>query len=121
MMEFINMLIEGIMDSVEEFFASLNAPSTKFTMNAFVYSLVFLAGSIVLQICDIPCFVSWQEALTCSILLLIIVCIDTGVRGNIKAGLGKFKTIASNFSYTGEEELEASEDNMEVSEDGSEY
>lgn len=112
-MEFVNMLVTGVMDAVEEFFSSITAPSTKFTFKAFVYSLVFLAGSIAFEIFDIPCFIQWQEALTCSVLMTIIVLIDTSVRGNIRQGIGKFKELASRLTYTGEEpeEIEMEDEN----------
>lgn len=114
-MEFVKMLVQGVMDSVEEFFSSLTAPSTKFTFDAFVYSLIFLGGSVVATMFEIPCFVSWQEALTCSILMGIIVMIDTSVRGKVKTGLTKLRSVADSISYSGEEEYI---EEMEVYEDG---
>lgn len=117
MKDFIDMLIECIMDSVEEFFASLTAPSTKFTFDAFVFSLIFLCGSIAAEMFGIPTFVQWQEALTCSTLMFIIVCIDTSVRGKIKAGLSRFKSVTDAFTYTGEEEEDTMESDTEYSQD----
>ncbi len=114
MRDFVLLLIQGVMDAVEEFFESLTAPSTKFTFKAFMYSIGFLIMSVVMQYCDIPCFVSWQEALTCSILMFIIVLIDNSVRGKIKTGMSGLKELASKFSYSGEEDHEE----MEEDEDG---
>lgn len=114
-MEFVNMLVQGIMDAIEEFFSSLTAPSTKFTFNAFVYSVLFLVASIGFEMFGLPCFVSWQESLTCVVLLGVIVLIDTSVRGNIKSGIGKLKGLTSKFQYTGEE---PDEEELEVNEDG---
>lgn len=119
-MEFVNMLVTGVMDAMEEFFASLTAPSTKFTFNAFIYSLIFLGASVAAELFEIPCFVQWQEALACSLLMGVIVMIDTSVRGNIKDGLSKLKSATSRFTYSGEnEEYEDSQEEMEVYEDGS--
>lgn len=94
----LEILIEGIYDALEEFVASINAPSTKFTLHAFFYALGFLALSIVLQILGALSFVSWQEATTCVVLMLIIVLIDGSVRSDIKSVASKVKTIAGNLS-----------------------
>ena len=104
MKEFVIMLVEGVMNAIEEFFASLTAPSTKFTFNAFLYSLGFLALSIVTKLMQVPCFVQWQEATACSVLMFIIVLIDGSVRSDIKSGMSKLKSVASKFSYSGDEE-----------------
>lgn len=104
MKDFVIMLIEGVMNAIEEFFASLTAPSTKFTFNAFLYSLGFLALSIVTKLMQVPCFVQWQEATACSALMFIIVLIDSSVRSDIKSGMSKLKSVASKFSYSGDEE-----------------
>ena len=124
MREFILMLVEGVMDAIEEFFESLTAPSTKFTLSAFIYSLVFLAWSFVAELTEIPCFVQWQEVLTCNILMLIIVLIDGSVRGSIKSGMSKVKQISERFTYSGDEpeeeepfEESISEEELEVQED----
>lgn len=94
----LEILIEGIYDALEEFVASINAPSTKFTLHAFFYALGFLALSIVLQILGLSSFVSWQEATTCVVLMLIIVLIDGSVRSDIKSVASKVKTTAGNLS-----------------------
>lgn len=110
MRDFVLLLVQGIMDAIEEFFESLTAPSTKFTFKAFIYSIAFLVMSVVMQYCEIPCFVSWQEALTCALLMLIIVLIDNSVRGKIKTGMSGLKDLASKFSYSGEGDSEEMED-----------
>ena len=94
----LEVLIEGIYDALEEFVASISAPSTKFTLHAFFYALGFLALSTVLQILGLPSFVSWQEATTCVVLMLIIVLIDGSVRSDIKSVASKVKTTAGNLS-----------------------
>lgn len=115
------MLVIVVMDSMEEFFESLTAPSTKFTFNAFVYSLMFLAASVLAELFSIPCFVQWQEALACSLLMGIVVMIDTSVRGNIKSGLMRLKEATNRFTYSGDEESEEGYDSeeMEVNSNGS--
>lgn len=104
MKDFLLLLVEGIMDAIEEFFNSIVAPSTRFTMNAFLYSLGFTAFSVVAKVCEIPCFVSWQEATTCSVLMLVIVLIDGSARGKVKKSVKVIKEITTKFSYSGEEE-----------------
>lgn len=127
MRDFVIMLVKGVMDALEEFFDSLTAPSTKFTLQAFIYSLIFLVVSVVFEFCEIPCFVQWQECLTCSILMFIIVLIDGSVRSDIKSGMGKIKSMASVLSYSGngvedgseeQESLPYNEEYMEVDENG---
>ena len=109
MKDFVIMLVEGVMNAIEEFFASLTAPSTKFTFNAFLYSLGFLALSIVTKLMQVPCFVQWQEATACSVLMFIIVLIDGSVRSDIKSGMSKLKSVASKFSYSGDDGIEEDE------------
>jgi hypothetical protein len=114
--EFVNILVTGIVDAIEEFFSALTVPTKRYTLEAFFVSLVFLVASVVAYIFDLFTFVDWQEALTCSILLGIIVLIDTSTRSTIKGNLGKIREVASRFSYTGEEE-EIIEDNDELVDD----
>lgn len=116
MSEFVNILVTGIVDAIEEFFSALTVPTKRYTLEAFFVSLVFLVASVVAYIFDLFTFVDWQEALTCSILLGIIVLIDTSTRSTIKGNLGKIREVASRFSYTGEEE-EIIEDNDELVDD----
>lgn len=118
--EFLKYLIEAIMDAIEEFFRALNAPSTTFTFYAFLVSLGFVAWSVVAELLYLPSFVGWQEAVTNSILLLIIVLIDTSARGKIKKSLTKVKSVASKFTYTGEQEQVENVDGTEEYEDGQE-
>ena len=102
MSQFLEMFVIGIMDSFEGFFDSVTLPTSKYVTGAFKVSLVFLIGSIAAEYFNIWCFVSWQEALTCSLLLLMITLIDSGVRSSIKGNLSKLKEIASKQVYTGD-------------------
>lgn len=102
MEEFLKLLVDGIMDAIEEFFTALTIPSTKFTFNAFLISLTFLGWSILASVFGLFSFVSWQEALTCSIILALIVLIDSTTRSSIKDGLMKVKNAAKNLTYSGE-------------------
>lgn len=101
--EFVKYIIKIIIDAIEEFFDALIVPSTKFTFDAFLISLVFLGWSIFAHIGGIPNCVSWQEALTCSILMLAIVLIDTSVRSSIKSNITAIKQFGSKFTNNGEE------------------
>lgn len=98
-MEFTRMLVIGIMDSIEEFFASITSPSTKFTLDAFFVSLVFLVWSIVSAIFNLFSFVSWQEALTTSIIMLGIVLVDSGTRSSVKGSMNRLKESASQVIF----------------------
>lgn len=92
-MEYLKYFIEAIFDALEEFFSALTAPSTKFTFGAFLVSLGFVAWSVIALFAELPTFVDWDEAVTCSILLLIIVLIDTSARNSIKSTLSKIKGV----------------------------
>lgn len=109
MKEFVIMLVQGVMDALEEFFNSLTAPSAKFTFRAFLFSICFLVLSIVMKFIGYPCFVDWQEALTCVLLMGVIVLIDSSVRTNISQGMQSIKQLSSILTYTGEEP-----DNIEI-------
>ena len=104
MRDFVIMFVKAVMDALEEFFSSLTAPSAKFTFRAFVISVGFLILSIAMKFTGMPCFVSWQEALTCVLLMGIIVLIDSSVRSNISSGMKSIKQFSSRFTYTGEED-----------------
>lgn len=93
--EFMRLLVEGILDSIEEFFNALTVPSRRFTFDALLVSLVFIVASIVLPMCGLDTFVSWQEAVTCSVLLLMIVLIDSSARSSIKSSVGKIKALTN--------------------------
>lgn len=120
-MEFVKLLVEGIYDALEEFFEALTLPSSKFTFNAFCVSCVFLVSSVVLQLFGIFTFVTWDEALACTILLGVIVLIDSSARSTVKSNINRIKEAASRFTYTGEEEEieEEASDNEEVLNDES--
>lgn len=117
MEEIAKTIIEGIMDAIEEFFDAMVVPTQRYVLDAFFVSCGFLAWSIIAWLFDIFTFVDWQEALTCTILLGIVVLIDTSSRSAIKGNLNKIKALASKFTYSGEEEDE--ELNQEVVEDES--
>lgn len=93
--EFVKYFITIIIDAVEEFFDALIVPSTKFTFDAFLVSLGFLGWSTLSLFTQLPNAVSWQEALTCSILMGIIVLIDTSVRSSIKSNIDTIKQFST--------------------------
>lgn len=111
MKEILELLIEGIIDAFEEFFSALTVPTTKFTFDAFIVSLGFLAFSIITKILGVFSIVDWPEAATCNVILFCIVLIDSTTRKSIKENLDKVRSAASKFSYSGEEqELEVDSD-----------
>ena len=84
-MDILERILEGIMDAIEYFWDGLKQPTAKYTLGAFLVSLVFLVISIVMPLLGIAFqFVSWQEALTCSIILSIIALIDSSNRSLMK-------------------------------------
>lgn len=103
MEEFFNNVIDGIMDAIEEFFEAMIVPTRRYTLDAFFVSVIFLGWSIVAWLFDLFSFVNWQEALTCTLLLGAIVLIDSSARSAISSNLSKIKSVASRFSYNGEE------------------
>ena len=113
-MEFVRMLVIGIMDSIEEFFASITSPSTKFTLDAFFVSLVFLAWSIVAGLFDLFSFVDWAEALTTSIIMLGIVLVDSGTRSSVKGSMNRLKESASHVIFKKDDDEDEPEELMQL-------
>lgn len=115
MNEFFNTIVDGIMDAIEEFFEAMIVPTQRYTLDAFFVSVVFLGWSIVAWLFDLFSFVDWPEALTCTLLLGAIVLIDSSARSAISNNLSKIKSVASRFSYNGEEveDIEEEVDNNE--------
>lgn len=106
------MFITGIMDSLEDFFDALIVPTAKYIRDAFIISLLFLAVSFGCSIFNIWTFVSWEESLACSIILLIVMLIDSTTRSSVRSAAKNMKKIAaksmSRISYKGDEdEVEA--------------
>lgn len=89
--ELVKSLIRIVVDSLEEFFEVLVAPTASFTKDAFLVSLGFTAFSLLTHYLDIISFVSWQEAVTASVLMLVVVFIDSSSRSKINNGLSKLK------------------------------
>lgn len=96
--ELLKSLIKIVVDSLEEFFEVLTVPTTSFTKDAFLVSLCFTAWSFLAHYLSLPAFVSWQEAVTTSVLLLIVVFIDSGARNQVKGGLVKLKEMTKSIS-----------------------
>lgn len=106
MEQILKVIVDGIMDAIEEFFDAMIVPTQKYVLNAFFVSLAFLCWSFIAWYFDIFSFVDRWEALTCSTLLGIVVLIDSSARSAIKDNLSKIKDVASNFTYSGEEEVQ---------------
>lgn len=109
-MQYIEMFVEAVMDSLEEFFDALIVPTARYIRNAFIISLIFLTGTFLCDCFNVWTFVSWQESLTCSIILLIVTLIDSATRHSVKDMAGKIKSIANKnlnrITYTGEDSEE---------------
>lgn len=105
-MDYVEMVIKYIVDSFEEFFEAISLPTSKHIKNSFLYSLVFLGVAVLCSFLDIWCFTSWQEALTCSIILGLITLIDGSVRSSINSSVGKIKSLAANVKFKTNTEAE---------------
>lgn len=84
MEQIIGILIEGFMNSLEEFVSAIKFPTQAYTRKAFIVSLIFLGAVIALEIFGIGTIVKWDTALTCSILLGIVAFIDATTRSSAK-------------------------------------
>lgn len=104
MEEVVKMIIDAIMDALAEFFDALTVPTRRYTLDALIVAVIFLGVSILTWLFDIFTFVSWQEALVCTLLLCVIVLIDSSARSAIKSSLSKIKDATSKIVYTGEED-----------------
>ena len=85
------------MDAIEEFFEALIVPTQRYVLDAFYVSLIFLVWSLLAIPLKVFSFVSWQEALTCVILLGIVVLIDSSTRSKIAGNMSKIKGLTSRF------------------------
>lgn len=71
--EILDTAITMILDAIESFFNALVYPTSKHLVTAIYTSMGFLVFSLVMELIgSVASFVSWQEALTCTIILFII-------------------------------------------------
>lgn len=89
-MYYLELLITGIMDTLEELFDSISKPTSKHTIYAFVISLGFLIISIVCTITGKFAYLSIPEAITCSVLLAIVALVDGTTRASTLNGIKSF-------------------------------
>lgn len=128
MSEFLRILIDGVLDAFEEFFESIVSPSRQFIKMAFLISLAFLGFTAIGEVAGFTTFVTWQEALTCSIIMLGITLIDASFRVQIVSGLKSITSKlydTSKFQYADGEDLDENDydeeqelEVEEVSDDG---
>lgn len=109
-MEYVNMFIEGIVNSIEEFFDAMTMPSSKYVSDAFKVSLIFVGASVAAKFLNFWCFVQWQEATVCSVMLFIVMMFDVSTRQSIKGSVGKIREIAKQHTYNETDEEEVIED-----------
>ena len=126
--EYLELVITTIVDAIEDFFESLVVPTASFVREAFLVSLAFIPVSVMLENYQLISFVSWQEAVTCSIILLIITLVDSTSRGQLFDAMKVIKSTSSNaignvkskmkskseieeevYEYDGDRELESNE------------
>ena len=92
--EYLQLTVEMLVDNVEEFFESLAMPTAKAIFDRFLISLVFTAFSFGMEKLGLMCFITWDEGLTCNVILLILTLIDSGTRSAIKGNISKLKDTA---------------------------
>ena len=126
--EYLELVITTIVDAIEDFFESLVVPTASFVRETFLVSLAFIPVSVMLENYQFISFVSWQEAVTCSIILLIITLVDSTSRGQLFNAMKVIKSTSSNaignvkskmkskseieeevYEYDGDRELESNE------------
>ena len=73
-----------LLDTIEEFFTYVSAPTASYIVEAFVVSLGFFVFSVIEYVFDLPAFILPQEALICSVLLAIVAVVDTTTRQSLK-------------------------------------
>lgn len=120
-MQYVEMFIEAVMDSLEEFFDALQVPTAKYIRDAFVISLIFSIGSFLCECFSVWTFVEWEEAATCSVILLCVTLIDSATRHSVKSMAKSMKEIAAKsmtrFAYSGEEQLDIPYDQSNYNEE----
>ena len=81
-MQYVEMLVEYFMDSLEEFVDAVKFPTASYTYNAFLVSLIFTITSLATELLGIFTLIQWKEAVTCNILLLVVTLIDSSTRAS---------------------------------------
>ena len=117
MEEFLRIFVDGILDAFEEFFKSIVSPTRQYIKMAFFISLAFLGFTFIGEFAGFTTFVTWQEALTCSIIMLGITLIDASFRGQLMHGL---KSITSKLYDTSKYQYDEDDDDefIEADEEG---
>ncbi len=82
--EILETAITMILDAMESFFNAMVYPTVKHLQTAIYTSMIFLLCSLISELFeDIVMIVSWQEALTCTIILFIIYGINSITQNDI--------------------------------------
>ena len=94
--EILDTAITMILDAIESFFNALVYPTAKHLQTAIYTSMIFLLFSLVAELLgNIVTFVSWQEALTCTIILFIIYGLNSISQNDINKMSSSIKDKAS--------------------------
>ena len=94
--EILETAITMILDAIESFFNAMVYPTAKHLQTAIYTSMVFLMCSLLAELFSgIVMFVSWQEALTCTIILFIIYGFSTISQNDINNMSGSIKDKAT--------------------------
>lgn len=94
--EILETIITMLLDTIEGFFNALVYPTSKHIITAIYTSFGFLVLSLLAEIIpSITLFVSWQEALTCTIILFIIYGLNSISQNDINKITGSVKAKAN--------------------------
>lgn len=91
--DILEILVNTLVDTFEDFFEALIIPTAEFTKDAFLVSLVFLIVSVIMEKLNVMFFVSWKEASSASAIMLVITLIDSSTRNNITKAVNDLKGI----------------------------
>lgn len=98
--EILETVITMILDAIESFFNALVYPTAKHLQTAIYTSMVFLLVSLTAMLFEnVPTFVDWQEALTCTIILLIIYGVNSISQNDINKMSNSIKDKANQAKH----------------------
>lgn len=93
--EILETAITMILDAIESFFNALVYPTAKHLQTAIYTSMVFLLCSLIAELFNnVVMFVSWQEALTCTVILFIIYGVSSISQNDINKMTGSMRNKA---------------------------
>ena len=92
--EILQEIIKVMFDCIEDCVSTMTIPSGKRMIHVFYVTLGFLVLSIIFRLLGIMSFISWQEALTASIIVGIISSVNYISKMQIESVLNRLKSKA---------------------------